>query len=61
MILAVTLGEDKDETCYRVISPAYAGAPLSGMGAARQGGRFNPDCSLGRGMMARWLARQFGC
>ncbi len=41
MILAVTLGEDKDETCYRVISLAYAGAPLSGMGAARQGGRFN--------------------
>jgi Uncharacterized conserved protein len=41
MILAVTLGEDKDEACYRVISPAYAGAPLSGMGAARQGGRFN--------------------
>jgi len=34
MILAVTLGEDKDEACYRVISPAYAGAPLSGMGAA---------------------------
>lgn len=41
MILAVTLGEDKDEACYRVISPAYAGARLSGMGAARQGGRFN--------------------
>ena len=24
-------------------------------------GYFNPDCSLGRGMMARRVARQFGC
>ena len=30
-----------DQACYRVISPAYAGTPLSGMGAARRGGRFN--------------------
>ncbi|WP_205738520.1 RES family NAD+ phosphorylase [Billgrantia endophytica] len=35
------LGEGKDEACYRVITPAFAGTPLSGMGAARQGGRFN--------------------
>lgn len=41
MIPSITLGETKDEVCYRVISPAYAGTPLSGMGAARQGGRFN--------------------
>ena len=34
--------EDKDKACYRVISPAYAGTPLSGMGAARQGGRHVP-------------------
>ena len=26
---------------YRVIVPAYAGIPYSGMGAARRGGRFN--------------------
>ena len=41
MIPSITLGESKDEVCCRVISPAYAGTPLSGMGAARQGGRFN--------------------
>ncbi|MDR1854888.1 MAG: RES family NAD+ phosphorylase [Azoarcus sp.] len=40
MILA-TLGSDGNNVFYRVISPAYAGTPLSGMGAARQGGRFN--------------------
>ncbi len=40
MILA-TVGEDNDGTYYRVIAPVYAGTPLSGMGAARQGGRFN--------------------
>ena len=39
MIPSITLGESKDEVCCRVISPAYAGTPLSGMGAARQGGR----------------------
>ncbi|MGH8645005.1 MAG: RES family NAD+ phosphorylase [Gammaproteobacteria bacterium] len=41
MIPSTTLGEDQDQACYRVISPAYTGTPLSGMGAARQGGRFN--------------------
>ncbi|ACO79400.1 hypothetical protein AvCA_32410 [Azotobacter vinelandii CA] len=41
MIPSVTRGEDKDEACYRVITPVYASMPLSGMGAARQGGRFN--------------------
>lgn len=40
MILA-TVGDGKDEACYRVITPAFAGTPLSGRGAARQGGRFN--------------------
>lgn len=40
MILA-SLGQADALACYRVISPAYAGAPLSGMGAARRGGRFN--------------------
>jgi RES domain-containing protein len=40
MILA-SLGQDEPLACYRVISPAYAGMPLSGMGAARRGGRFN--------------------
>jgi len=35
------LGADDDAVCYRVIAPVYAGTPLSGMGAARQGGRFN--------------------
>ena len=38
MILAA-LGQNDAVACYRVISPAYAGTPLSGMGAARQGGR----------------------
>ncbi len=38
MILA-TLAEG--EAWYRVIAPAYAGTPRSGMGAARRGGRFN--------------------
>ena len=41
MIPGITVGENEDEVCYRVISPAYAGTPLSGMGAARRGGRFN--------------------
>ncbi|HBO3409698.1 RES family NAD+ phosphorylase [Pseudomonas aeruginosa] len=36
-----TLGEGGDAALYRVIVPAYASSPLSGMGAARQGGRFN--------------------
>lgn len=41
MIPVTTLGEAEAQACYRVISPAYAGTPLSGAGAARQGGRFN--------------------
>ncbi|HMO45599.1 MAG TPA: RES family NAD+ phosphorylase [Rubrivivax sp.] len=41
MIPDTVLGEGRDEACYRVISPAHAGMPLSGLGAARQGGRFN--------------------
>lgn len=41
MIPVATLGEGAAFACYRVIAPAWAGAPLSGMGAARQGGRFN--------------------
>ncbi|MDR0781320.1 MAG: RES family NAD+ phosphorylase [Pseudomonadales bacterium] len=41
MIPSTTLGENTDTAYYRVIAPAYAGTPLSGMGAARQGGRFN--------------------
>lgn len=40
-MILTTLGKSEDVACYRVISPAYASAPLSGMGAARQGGRFN--------------------
>jgi hypothetical protein len=40
MILA-SLGQNDAVACYRVILPAYGGTPLSGMGAARQGGRFN--------------------
>jgi RES domain-containing protein len=40
-MIVSTFGARKLEACYRVISPAYAGTPLSGMGAARQGGRFN--------------------
>lgn len=32
---------EKDTAYYRVIVPEYAGTPRSGMGAARQGGRFN--------------------
>jgi RES domain-containing protein len=43
-MISIILGKGGDEACYRVISPAYASMPLSGMGAARQGGRFNrPD------------------
>jgi RES domain-containing protein len=41
MIPAAIIGASKDEVGYRVISPAHAGLPLSGMGAARGGGRFN--------------------
>lgn len=41
MMPVTILGEGDDEVYYRVISPIYASAPLSGTGAARQGGRFN--------------------
>ncbi|PND33857.1 RES domain-containing protein [Achromobacter pulmonis] len=41
MILDTTLGEAEDAAYYRVIAPTYASTPLSGMGAARRGGRFN--------------------
>src|SRR5690606_5752988 len=37
----ITLGKAGEQVCYRVIKPTYAGTPLSGAGAARQGGRFN--------------------
>ncbi|NQD96304.1 RES family NAD+ phosphorylase [Pseudomonas sp. CrR25] len=40
-MISRTLGEGGDAALYRVIVPAYASSPLSGMGAARQGGRFN--------------------
>lgn len=35
------IGKDGPAAFYRVISPAFAHMPKSGMGAARQGGRFN--------------------
>lgn len=31
----------KDRICYRMHSPQWAGSPVSGAGAARQGGRLN--------------------
>lgn len=41
-MIPATLGEaGSDRAFCRVISPAFAGMPLSGQGAARQGGRFN--------------------
>lgn len=40
-MISRTLGEGGDEVFYRVIVPARADTPLFGMGAARQGGRFN--------------------
>lgn len=41
-MIDATLGEPgRDRAFYRVISPAFAAQPLSGQGAARQGGRFN--------------------
>lgn len=39
MIPAITLGKAEEEAYYRVITPVYAGTPLSGTGAARQGAR----------------------
>lgn len=40
-MIEATLGRAEPVAWYRVIAPAYAGTPLSGMGAARRGGRFN--------------------
>lgn len=40
-MISATWGEDAALACYRVIAPAYARTPLSGMGAAKRGGRFN--------------------
>ncbi len=40
-MIVASLGGQGPEAFYRVISPAYAGTPRSGMGAARGGGRFN--------------------
>lgn len=41
-MIVATLGEaGGDRVFYRVIAPAHAAEPLSGMGAARRGGRFN--------------------
>lgn len=41
MIPSTVLGLSAAAVCYRVMSPVHAGTPLSGVGAARQGGRFN--------------------
>lgn len=38
---AFTIGKERPATLFRVIAPLYAHMPKSGMGAARQGGRFN--------------------
>jgi len=40
-MIEAMIGEHDDVAHYRVIVPAYAGTPISGMGAARRGGRFN--------------------
>ena len=40
-MIDVTLDGERFPAFYRVIVPAYATAPRSVMGAARQGGRFN--------------------
>ena len=41
-MIQVSLGEPgRDRAFYRVISPDWASTPMSGRGAARQGGRFN--------------------
>ncbi len=40
-MIELTLGRGKYPAWYRVIVPGYADTPRSGMGAARQGGRFN--------------------
>lgn len=40
-MISTIIGENGEATFYRVIAPGHARMPLSGMGAARQGGRFN--------------------
>jgi|GEM_PF-4505045 len=40
-MIEVVLGQRAEIDFYRVITPAYTDKPLSGMGAARRGGRFN--------------------
>ena len=40
-MIELELDKHRHPAWYRVIVPAFAGTPLSGMGAARQGGRFN--------------------
>lgn len=40
-MISTVIGEGQAQAFYRVIAPTHAGMPLSGMGAARQGGRFN--------------------
>lgn len=40
-MIELTIERGTHPAWYRVIVPSYAGKPLSGMGAARQGGRFN--------------------
>lgn len=40
-MIELAVDRERFPAWYRVIVPRYAGAPLSGQGAARQGGRFN--------------------
>lgn len=40
-MISTVIGEGEEAAFYRVIAPTHARMPLSGMGAARQGGRFN--------------------
>ena len=40
-MIEIAVDRESFSAWYRVIVPAYAGTPYSGMGAARQGGRFN--------------------
>ena len=40
-MIELVLDRRRHPAWYRVIVPAFADTPLSGMGAARQGGRFN--------------------
>lgn len=40
-MISTVIGEREEAAFYRVIAPTHARTPLSGIGAARQGGRFN--------------------